>query len=343
VPLNDTLIRVKNLRKHFSLRADHLLARRNKRVAVQAVNDVSFDIQHGETFALMGESGSGKTTCALSMIRLIEPTGGHVYFEGKDLLSLKRKALWRLRKDLQIVFQNPQEAMDPLTSVYNTIEEPLKIHHSQLSRKQRRNLVLEFAQSVGLREQLLKRYPRELSGGEQQRVCICRAVILRPTFIVLDEPTSALDVSVQARVLNLLCSLKSEFSLTYLFISHDAAVIRWMADHVGVLYLGQLVEVGETEAIFSRPVHPYTLAMIQSVLTIGMHLRDKEVTLKGAPPSAKTALTGCPFFNRCEKRAETCRLERPVLREVEEGHWVACKTVGNAEEKDVILSIGKEL
>jgi len=294
------------------------------RGVVQAVTDVSFSIQRGETFALMGESGCGKTTCALTMIRLLEPTSGHVFFDGQDIFALKGKELRALRKQFQIVFQNPQEAMDPLISVERTIEEPLVIHRSELPRKRRKALVREFANAVGLRDEHLKRYPRELSGGEQQRVCICRALILQPQFIVLDEPTSALDVSVQARVLNLLTRLKEQFELTYLFISHDAAVVKWMADRVGVLYLGRLIELGPTEAIFSRPSHPYTSALIQSVLTVGGRLEEKRVVLKGSPPSPTAMLAGCVFYERCPERNDRCQEGVAPYIEVEENHLVSC-------------------
>lgn len=320
--MGDVLIRVEGLTKHFPVRGKGLFSQAAG--AVRAVTDVSFGIQHGETFALMGESGCGKTTCGLTMIRLLEPTKGHVLFNGKDIFTLKGKELWALRKSFQIVFQNPQEVLDPLVSVRSTIEEPLRIHHRGLPRKKRKELVGEFAHAVGLQDELLKRYPRELSGGEQQRVCICRALILKPQFVVLDEPTSALDVSVQARVLNLLLKLKEKFGLTYLFISHDAAVVRWMAEGVGVFYLGRLVELGPTEVIFSRPRHPYTSALIQSVLTVGSRLEEKQVVLKGAPPSPTAAPTGCVFYKRCSEHRENCAKKIPPLVEIERDHWVAC-------------------
>lgn len=324
----DSLVRVEELKKHFPLRGGGLF-RRQDTMGVRAVDGVSFDIRRGETYALMGESGCGKTTCALAMIRLIEPTSGHVFFGDRDLIQLNAKELWKSRRQFQIVFQNPQEAMDPLMSVRSTIEEPLRIHAPEMSRGERRAMVREFATSVGLQESLLKRYPRELSGGEQQRVCVCRALILTPKFLILDEPTSALDVSVQSRVLNLLNDLKREFSLTYLFISHDAAVIRWMADRMGVLYLGQLVEAGDTEQIFSDSFHPYSSALIQSVLTVGTRLEDKEVVLKGSPPSLKAgAPDRCAFYARCPEKGPECEAEaRPTATEVNPGHSVACHRV----------------
>ena len=322
--MDETLIQVQRLSKQFPLRGGRLFARRGQRRALRALTEVSFDIRRGETFALMGESGCGKTTCALAMIRLIEPTGGSVLFDGQDLVRLKLRELRPLRCHFQMVFQNPQEVMDPLISVRKTIEEPLRIHSPEMPRRLRKETARAVANAVGLRDDLLKRYPRELSGGEQQRVCICRALVLKPQFIILDEPTSALDVSVQARALNLLLQVKEEFGLTYAFISHDAAVVRWMADRVAVLYLGRIVELGETETVFARPEHPYTRALIRSVLTVGTRLEDKEVILKGAPPSPTSVPEGCAFHDRCDERDAGCRDGVPALSEIQDGHFVAC-------------------
>ncbi len=322
--MDESLILVRGLTKHFPIRGRRLFARSESRRAVRALTDVSFDVQRGETFALMGESGCGKTTCALAMVRLIEPTSGQVHFEGEDLVSLRPRELRSRRRKFQMVFQNPQEVMDALLSVRQTIEEPLIIHSPEMSRRERKDVVHTMANAVGLRDDLLKRYPRELSGGEQQRVCICRALILRPRFIILDEPTSALDVSVQARVLNLLVQLKDEFGLTYAFISHDAAAVRWMATRVAVLYLGRIAELGPTETVFAQPQHPYTRALIRSVLTVGTRLEDKTVVLKGAPPSPAAVPDGCGFQDRCTERRAGCGDEVPPLVEVQGGHWVAC-------------------
>jgi oligopeptide/dipeptide ABC transporter ATP-binding protein len=322
--MNEPLIEVRGLSKHFPIRGKWFFSRRDSRRSARALTEVSFDVERGETFALMGESGCGTTTCALAMVRLIEPTAGQVLFDGEGLVGLGHRELRLRRRQFQMVFQNPQEVMDPLLSVRKTIEEPLLIHSPDVPRAERKEIVSTVAAAVGLREDLLKRYPRELSGGEQQRVCICRALILRPKFIILDEPTSALDVSVQARVLNLLVQLKDQFGLTYAFISHDAAAVRWMANRVAVLYLGRIVELGQTETVFARPQHPYTRALIRSVLTVGTKLEDKVVVLKGAPPSPTAVPAGCGFQDRCTERGDRCQREVPPLVEIEEGHWVAC-------------------
>lgn len=315
------LVEVRNLIKHYPITRG--VFGRAKEV-IGAVSDVSFDIYEGETLALMGESGCGKTTCGMTIVRLLDTTGGVIRFDGNDLSSMGQKGLRTLRKDFQVVFQNPQEALDPWMTVFKIIEEPLLIHESRLSRSERAELVYETIRRVGLQPEHLKRHPRELSGGEQQRVCICRALILRPRFLVLDEPTSALDVSVQARVLELLLRLKEDLKLTYLFISHDAAVVRFIADRVGIMYLGKLVELGKTEDVFSTPLHPYTRALIHSVLTTKSRIEDKEILLHGSPPSPKSPPLGCVFRERCQEGDESCRERSPTFEEASEEHYVAC-------------------
>jgi len=317
----EPLIKIKNLSKHFPV-SRGLFGRQAG--TVRAVTDLSLEIQEGETLALMGESGCGKTTCGLAMLQLFDQTSGQVLFDGQDLSALEPEELRRRRSDFQIIFQNPQEALDPWMTVFKLIEEPLVIHRSDLKAKERLELVEEAARRVGLQLDHLKRHPRELSGGEQQRVCICRALVLKPRFLMLDEPTSALDVSVQARVLDLLLRLKEDFSLTYLFISHDAAVVRFVADRVGIMYLGRLVELGPTEAVFSAPRHPYTKALIQSVLTTKSRIKNLEVLLHGSPPSPRHVPPGCVFSERCHERTDICQDQAPSLAEVAAGHSAAC-------------------
>ena len=315
------LIQVRNLTKHFPLKKG-LLGRTYAHI--RAVTDLSLDIHQGEILALMGESGCGKTTCGLTILRLLEMSSGQVLFDGQDLAQLPPAELRRLRRHFQVIFQNPQEALDSLMTVYRLIEEPLLIHRPELARDKRRELVEETARRVGLQLEHLHRHPRELSGGEQQRVCVCRALVIRPRFLMLDEPTSALDVSVQARVLDLLLRLREEFNLTYLFISHDAAVVRFIADRVGIMYLGRLVELGGTEEVFASPLHPYTRALIDSVLTTRSRIGEKEVLLHGSPPSPRARPDGCAFKDRCAELGPDCRDEEPKLTQVGPDHQVAC-------------------
>ncbi len=319
--MTQPLIQVKKLTKHFPIKRG--LFGRNMG-AIQAVSDLSLDINEGEILALMGESGCGKTTCGLTILRLLEKSSGKVQFNGQDLFALSYSELRRMRSDFQVIFQNPQEALDPLMTVFKLIEEPLRIHRQDLNGKERREIVEDTSRRVGLQIEHHKRYPRELSGGEQQRVCISRALVLKPKFLLLDEPTSALDVSVQARVLDLLLRLRDEFKLTYLFISHDAAVVRFIADRVGIMYLGRLVEIGPTESVFATPGHPYTRALIHSVLSTKSRIENIEVLLHGSPPSPKGEQTACVFMDRCHELNTDCRQFAPELEPVGTNHSVAC-------------------
>jgi len=309
---------VSGLSKFFPIRKGLL----GKKVGdVQAVRNVSFAIERGKTLSLMGESGCGKTTCGLTILRLTEPTAGTVRIGEYDVTALRRDQMKAFRQDAQMIFQDPQEPLDPRMNVRSAILEPMRIH-SRLGEGVAR--LDEIIDRVGFPKKYLRRYPRELSGGLQQRVCLSRALILRPSFLVLDEPTSALDVSVQARVLDLLLELRSELGLTYLFISHDAAVVRYLSDVVAVMYLGQVVEIGRTEQVFFRPSHPYTKALCSAVVTPRSRIRTCEVVLHGSPPSPVNLPEGCAFAPRCAERDESCTPEAPRLVEVEDGHFVLC-------------------
>jgi len=288
---------------------------------VKAVRSVSFDAARGQTLSLMGESGCGKTTCGLTILRLIEPTEGTVRIGAYDVTALKRTEMKAFRQHAQMIFQDPQEPLDPKMSVRTAILEPMRIHNQLREGRARLREVLD---RVGFPEKYLSRYPRELSGGLQQRVCLSRALILQPSFLVLDEPTSALDVSVQARVLDLLISLRDELHLTYLFISHDAAVVRYISDHVAVMYLGQIVEIGTTEQVFGNPSHPYTRALRNAVLTPSSRIREREIVLQGCPPSPVDLPTGCAFSPRCIEKLPLCDETEPLKVEVEPGHFVHC-------------------
>jgi len=322
---DDPLLRVRGLCKHFVLRSG-VLARHT----LKAVDDVSFDISRGEVLVLMGESGCGKTTCGLTAIRLYEPTSGEVIFGGKKLLELQGNELRRTRQEMQVVLQNPLPSLDPRVTVRRAIAEPLVIHRKYLglNRSGEEARVAELVRIVGLREEELDRYPRNLSGGQQQRACICRALVLEPRFLVMDEPTSALDVSVQARVLNLLLDLRKELSLTYLFITHGAAVARYIGERVAIMYLGQIVEMGSIDEVLDGPLHPYTRALMNSVLDPHGTVKDKKVLLEGAPESAVDLPPGCCFQKRCKQASDECLSCAPELARVHDGRFVRCHKAG---------------
>jgi oligopeptide/dipeptide ABC transporter ATP-binding protein len=288
---------------------------------VKAVRNVSFELDRGKTLSLMGESGCGKTTCGLAILRLTEPTAGTVRIGDYDVTSLRRDQMKAFRQDAQMIFQDPQEPLDPRMNVRSAILEPMRIHGRFHEGTER---LAEITDRVGFPQKYLRRYPRELSGGLQQRVCLSRALIMQPSFLVLDEPTSALDVSVQERVLNLLLELQAGLELTYLFISHDAAVVRYISDWVAVMYLGQVVETARIEQVFSKPTHPYTQALCNAVLTPQSRIRDCEVVLHGSPPSPINLPEGCAFAPRCAQKGATCGPEPPEMLEVEDGHFVLC-------------------
>jgi oligopeptide/dipeptide ABC transporter ATP-binding protein len=288
---------------------------------VHAVRGVSFTIPKGKTLGLMGESGCGKTTTGLLILRLVEATSGEATVCGHHVMALDKSGLKRFRRDAQIILQNPKEALDLRRKVRSSILEPLLVHGLL---EERRGALPELARRVGLQEQHLSAFPNALSGGAQQRVCICRALILEPGFLVLDEPTSALDVSVQARVLELLVSLQKERELTYLFISHDASVLRYICDWIGVMYLGEIVEYGRVDKVFGNPLHPYTRALCGSVLTTERELDRLTPPLVGSPPSPSNLPEGCAFRGRCKEKNEECRGYVPTLVEVEPEHSLAC-------------------
>ncbi len=293
---------------------------------VKAVDHVSFKIGENETFALVGESGSGKTTTAKCILGLLKPTSGKILFMDKNVVELKgEKAKW-YRRNVQAVFQNPFLSLNPRMRVEDIVAEPLKVHHKDMSREQIRERVYEILDRVGLTKALAKRYPYDLSGGQAQRVAIARAIVLKPKLIVLDEPTSALDVSVQAQILNLLIDLKEELKLSYLMISHDLSVVRYISDWVAVMYLGKIVELAETEELFEKPLHPYTQALLSAVPEPDPRIMrsKKRITLPGEPPSAINPPPGCRLHPRCPHVMDRCRSEEPPLMEYERNHWVAC-------------------
>ena len=315
-----TLIKVENLKKYFSVRAGLL-----KRTVdyIKAVDDASFSIMKGETFGLVGESGCGKTTLGRTILRLLPPTAGKIFFEKKNILDLGYEMLRRLRREIQIVFQDAYWALNPRMIIKNIIGEPLDTH-LKLSRKEKEERIVDLLSIVGLSEDHMMRYPHEFSGGQRQRICIARAIALNPKFLVLDEPTSALDVSVQSQILNLLRDLQQRLKFTYLFISHDLSVVQHLSNKIGVMYLGQIIEIGSCEEIFSNPLHPYTKALFAVVPLPDPELRKEFLPLKGEIPSIINPPKGCRFHTRCPEAKEICTREQPRLRKINKDHSVSC-------------------
>ncbi|RLC77626.1 MAG: dipeptide/oligopeptide/nickel ABC transporter ATP-binding protein [Chloroflexi bacterium] len=314
------LLEVRGLRRYFEQKSGWIA--RRKRV-VRAVDGVDLAVQPGEVLGLVGESGCGKTTLGRCVLRLIEPSAGEITFDGQDLLALDGAALRQARSEMQIVFQDPISSLDPRFAVEESIVEPLRTH-TELSRSERRERALTLLEEVGLGEQHLDRYPHELSGGQCQRVALARALILRPRLLVLDEPTSALDVSVQAQIISLLVQLKETYHLTYLFITHDLGVVRYISDRIAVMYLGQMVELGPTRAVFESPLHPYTQALLAAVPIPEPKAREWRFVLEGAAPSPANPPPGCRFHTRCSSARDVCREREPALRQAAPARWVAC-------------------
>jgi oligopeptide/dipeptide ABC transporter ATP-binding protein len=320
---NSNLIEVRNLTKHFPAGSSLLGAGRD---VVRAVDDVSFNIRRGETFGLVGESGCGKSTTGRSILRLIEPTSGEVRFAGKDLLSVAPNELRRLRREMQIIFQDPYSSLNPRMKVGEIIEEPLVIHRVG-KRTECADRVADLLRLVGLEPEHARRYPHEFSGGQRQRIGIARALALNPRFIVCDEPVSALDVSVQAQIVNLLQDLQEQLGLTYLFISHGLSVVEHISTRVGIMYLGKLVEVASSDEIFRNPLHPYTQALLSAIPIPDPELRHERLPLKGDIATSAQAPTGCRFRTRCPIAEPRCAEKEPDLIEVTPDHFVACMVV----------------
>jgi oligopeptide/dipeptide ABC transporter ATP-binding protein len=319
----EPLLSVRNLKKYFPIRRGVL-----SRVAahVKAVDDISFDINRGETLGLVGESGCGKTTAGRSILRLIEPDAGTVRFDGVDLLGLSKKDLRHKRRDMQLIFQDPYASLNPRMTIRSIVGEPFAIHRlaSGLDREHR---VADLLKTVGLDPAVMNRYPHEFSGGQRQRIGIARSLALKPKLVVADEPVSALDVSIQAQIINLLADLQQQFGLTYLFISHAIPVIEHISTRIGVMYLGKLVEVGTSAQICLAPKHPYTQALLSAVPIPDPAAKKNRVVLRGDVPTPINPPSGCRFHTRCPIAVDRCKVEEPELRKVEEGRDVACHLV----------------
>ncbi|KMY53107.1 peptide ABC transporter ATPase [Bacillus sp. FJAT-27231] len=318
--MTETLLKVENLKKFFPIHGG-LFGRQVGEV--KAVDDISFYIKKGETLGLVGESGCGKSTTGRMLLRLLEPTEGTIEFDGQDLTKLSKEEMRKMRKEIQMVFQDPFASLNPRHTVEKILEEPLIVHGVK-SKEERKKRVRELLETVGLSSWHAKRYPHQFSGGQRQRIGIARALAVHPKLIVADEPVSALDVSIQAQVLNLLQDLQKEFGLTYLFIAHDLGVVRHISDRVGVMYLGQMMELADSEALYDSPKHPYTEALLSAVPIPDVNVKKERIVLKGDVPSPANPPTGCPFHLRCPKVMERCASVRPAFKEVEPGHYAAC-------------------
>jgi oligopeptide transport system ATP-binding protein len=318
------LVEVKDLVKHFPIRGGVFL----KEIAsVKAVDGVSLSIHEGETMGLVGESGCGKTTLGRLILRLEEPTAGEIYFQGENILTYGSSRMRALRREMQIVFQDPFSSLNPRKTVAEIVGEPLRVHGIG-SRREREERVLALLEVVGLRQEHLRRYPHQFSGGQRQRIGVARALALNPKLIVCDEAVSALDVSIQAQVINLLQDLQEEFGLTYLFISHDLSVVEHVSDRVAVMYLGKMVEVAASEELYTTPLHPYTQALLSASPIPDPTTRSHRITLKGDVSSPIDPPSGCRFHTRCPYAREICSRDEPALREVQQNHLASCFFAG---------------
>ncbi|MBO4262213.1 MAG: dipeptide ABC transporter ATP-binding protein [Clostridia bacterium] len=319
-PDPDAVLEVRHLKKYFTLKKTLL----GKPISVlKAVDDVSFKVYPGETLGIVGESGCGKTTMGRTVLKLYQPTSGQIFFKGKDIAGYKSKEMRPLRTEMQIVFQDPYSSLPPRSTVGDILAEPVKVH-GIVPAGEVKNYVLKLMEQCGLRDYYYERYPHEFSGGQRQRICIARALSVNPELVVCDEPVSALDVSIQAQIINLLKKLQQDRKFTYIFISHDLSVVKYISDKIGIMYLGSMVEFGKKEDIFDNPMHPYTVALFSAVPNPDPDEKSQRILLKGDIPSPANPPKGCKFHTRCPKAMEICKHIAPVYKEYEKDHFVAC-------------------
>ena len=323
-PPDDVLLEVKNLKMYFPVTSGIIF---QKKVAdIKAVDDISFFVRRGETLGLVGESGCGKTTTGRCILQLYKPTAGQVIFEGQELTELSNRQMRAMRREMQVIFQDPYSSLNPRMTAGNIVGEPLTVHGLVAGKAEYRERVADLFQNVGLNPYMADRFPHEFSGGQRQRIGVARALSVSPKFIVADEPVSALDVSIQAQIINLLEELQEQFNLTYLFIAHDLSVVRHISDRVGVMYLGHLVEIADRNDIYINPIHPYTKALLSAVPIPDpvIDAQRERILLTGEVPSPLNPPSGCVFHTRCPIAIDECSQVVPELREVEPNHWSAC-------------------
>lgn len=314
------LLEVKNLKKYFDINGGVF----SKKIGeVKAVDNVSFTVNEGEVLGIVGESGCGKSTTGKSLLRLIEPTEGQVFFEGKDVTKLRLEEMRKMRRHMQIIFQDPYASLNPRHKIEKILGEPLLVHGIG-DAKERKQKVAEILEIVGLAKEHAKRYPHQFSGGQRQRIGIARALIVNPKLIVCDEPVSALDVSIQSQVLNLLNDLQERFGLTYIFIAHDLSVVKHISHRIGVMYLGRMVELAENEGLYAEPLHPYTRSLLSAIPDPDPDVKNKKIILEGDVPSPSNPPTGCAFHTRCPECMDICSEVRPEFQEISDNHFVAC-------------------
>ena len=318
--MSDKLLRVEDLKIYYPVAGSGF----GKKEFVKAVDGVTFEVKKGEVFGIVGESGCGKSTLGRGVCKLENLTSGHVYLDGEDITEYNDRRMRSIRKKVQMVFQDPYASLNPRMSVFDIIAEPLLVHHLYQDKADLEKKVLDLLHRVGLDDYHANRYPHEFSGGQRQRIGIARALAVEPSLIIADEPVSALDVSIQAQVLNLLNELKHDLDLTYIFVAHDLSVVEYISDRVGVMYLGNFVEVGEKEKIYSNPMHPYTQALLSAVPVPDPTAKRERILLEGSIPSAHTPPTGCKLHTRCPKCMECCKTQAPERYEVDDGHYVYC-------------------